>query len=174
MADHAGELGHDHADVIGALGHLKAHQFLHRQHVAQIVGHGRDIVQPVGEGEVHDVGVALADLLVATVQIADLGLQPHDVLAFQRQHHAKDAVGAGMLRPQVKQDTFGLQIGAITVSGFVHLHDATVLHRRLREQIGVPGDGVGDVVLPRDAIFGPHVLPLGMPALERLRLLFVV
>ncbi len=35
----AGQLGHDHADVLGALGRLDAHQLLDRQRVAEVVAH---------------------------------------------------------------------------------------------------------------------------------------
>ena len=79
MADDPGQLGHDHAQVVGPLGHLDAHELLHRQRVAEVVGHRGEVVQPVGEGDVHEVGVALADLLVVAVQIAHHRLEVDDV-----------------------------------------------------------------------------------------------
>jgi len=89
MADDPGELGHDHPKILSPLGDLNTHQLLHRQHIAQVVGHGADVVQPVGERDVHNVGVALADLLVTSVEVPHLGLESHHVFALDRDDHAE-------------------------------------------------------------------------------------
>jgi hypothetical protein len=51
------------------------------------------VVEPVGEGHVHDERIALADLLVVAVQIAHHRLEVDNRLAVQRDDHAEDAVG---------------------------------------------------------------------------------
>ena len=62
-----GELGHDDPDVLGSLRRLDTHELLHRQHVAEVVGHGRDVIQAVGIRDVHNPRVPLAYLLVVAV-----------------------------------------------------------------------------------------------------------
>ncbi len=116
------EFRHDDADVLGAFRHLDAHQFFDRQCIAEVVGHGIEVVQPVGVGHVLQEGVALADLLVVAVQVAHDRLQADDGLAVEHHHRAENAVGGGVLRTHVDEDVVGLD--AVPVLGGVLLQGA--------------------------------------------------
>ena len=130
-------------------GGLDVHQLLNRLHIAQVVGHGRDIVQPVGEGDILQEGVALADLLVVAVQVAHHRLQVHDRLAVQRYHDAQHAVRRRVLRAQVDHDLVGLE--------------ANVFHFRRGRQPGIQRlVALRRPILQREAIRIFDVVPKGL------------
>jgi len=95
------QLAHDHANILSALGHLDPGQLLQRQGIRQIGGHRRQVVEPVGEDDVLEVGARLAELLDRAVQVAHHGARGDDSLAVEREDEAEHAVGAGVLRPHV-------------------------------------------------------------------------
>ena len=107
------QLGHDHADVLGPLGRLGvvAHQLLDGQGIAEVVAHARQVVEPVGEREVHQERVPLADLLVVAVHVAHDRLEPDDRLAVDPQVEPEDAVRARVLRAHADDELVGVELG---------------------------------------------------------------
>ena len=88
-------------DELGPVRHLDVGQGLHRQQVRQVVGHPGQVVHPVGVGDELVPGLALADLLHAPVVVADVGVQVDDLFPVQGHDEADEAVGAGVVRPDV-------------------------------------------------------------------------
>ena len=81
-----------------------------------IVAHAGDVIQAVGERDIVQIGIALADLLVIAVQIAHHRLKRGYGFAIDRQHHAEDAVRAGMMRAHIDDQLVRLEA--------VFVHDA--------------------------------------------------
>ena len=101
------QLGDDDADVLAAPGRLDPQQLLDRLVPGDVVGHRRDVVHAVGDGDVLVVVQRFAELLEAGVQVADVGHGLDDPLAFQLQHQPQGGVrgrmlGAEVHRPQVR------------------------------------------------------------------------
>ncbi len=115
VAGDPGQLGHDDPDVLGPLRGLRvvAHQLLDGQGIAEVVAHAGQVVEPVGEREVHQERVPLADLLVVAVHVAHDRLQADDRLAVDPQVHAEDAVGARVLWPHADDELVGVQLGHV-------------------------------------------------------------
>ncbi len=110
MAGDAGQFGQDDANDLRPRRRLDAQQLLDRQDVAQIVGHRRQVVHPVGHDQRLGVGLGLHVLFDAGVQEADIRGQIDDGFAVQLHQQAQHAVGAGMLRPHAEQHVlFGVQ-----------------------------------------------------------------
>ncbi len=107
----AGELRHDHPDVLGPFGHLDAQELFHRQAVPEIVRLTGQVVDPVHEGQALVVGAGFAHLLDAPMEVADVRVGPEDEFAVQFHFYPEDAVGAGVLRPHVQDHGFGLGYG---------------------------------------------------------------
>ena len=81
---------------------LQPQQLLHRQAVGEVVGHGAEIVDAVGQRHDLLVELRLAGLLDAGVQVADVGHDAHDGFAIDLQHQAQHAVRRRMLRAHVQ------------------------------------------------------------------------
>ncbi len=84
-------------------------QLLNRKAVGEVVGHGAEIVDPVGQRHDLLIKLGLAGLFDARVQIANIRGEPDDGLAIDLDDKAKHAVGRGMLRTHV--DDHGLIVG---------------------------------------------------------------
>ncbi len=97
MAGDAEQLHQHDPDHLDPVGYLDAGQFLHRQHVGQVVHHTAQVVDAVGVGDVGVPGLAFAHLFGAPVVVADVGHGVHDLFAVQLQDDAKHAVGAGVV-----------------------------------------------------------------------------
>ena len=173
VVDNTGQLRHDHADVLGAFRRrvLFTQQLFDCDRIGQVVGHRTDVVQPVGVRHVHQVRVALADLLMVAMEITHLRLQRHDGLAFQFDDHAKHAVGAGVLRTHVDDQPIGLEHTCCAVA-------AVALQGNLADRL-LPGQriepvGILHVGSPWIAVLGPGVVAIGVAALERLRFGLVI
>ena len=82
-------------------------QLLDRQRVADVVEHRRHVVEPVDVREDLRPRPALAHLLEAAVQVADLHVGLHDRLAGELEHDAHGAVHRGMRRPHVEVHRLG-------------------------------------------------------------------
>ncbi len=74
----AREFVHHHANPLRALRDFHAQQLFYRQAVGEVVGHGAEIIDAVGERNHLLVELGLRGLLDTGVQIADVG------------HHADD------------------------------------------------------------------------------------
>ena len=99
----------------------------------------------------------LAELFGAAVQVADVWLDLDDALAVDPQHHAEDAVRAGVLRPHVDHEVDGVEgvslcglcIGLTWLDGVYLLRNRTLpaLHprysaiRNLPEKPRLPPEG---------------------------------
>ena len=84
-------------------------QLLDRQAVAEVVGHGAEIVDAVGQRDDLLVELGLAGLLDAGVQVADVGREGDDGFAVDLEHEAQHAVGRRVLRAHVEDH--GLVVG---------------------------------------------------------------
>jgi hypothetical protein len=102
VAGNAVQLGEDDAHHLRSGRRLDVQQLLHRQAVAQTIGHGRHVVHAVDVRIELRVGAVLGDLLHAAVQIADDAIRPQNLLAVQLQDDAQHSVGRGVLRPHVE------------------------------------------------------------------------
>ena len=103
MADDPLRLGDERPDVLGAGRHREVQQLFHGPHVRVVVGHRADVVQPVGVGDDLLVGQALAQLLDAAMQVAEVRCGLHNALALEFQHHAEHPVRGRVLRAHIEQ-----------------------------------------------------------------------
>ena len=104
------ELGQDHAKVLRTLRHFQAHEPLDGPDEDVLVVEVGDVVEAVEQGDDLAVGLVLADLLGASVQVADVRAAADDALAVDRQHHAEHAVGRRVLRPHVQHHVDGVDV----------------------------------------------------------------
>src|SRR5271157_3394567 len=98
----AGQLVQHDADPLRARRDIKPQQLLHRQAVSQVVGHGAEIINAIGERHHLLVELGLAGLLDARVQIPDIGHHPHDGFAVNLQQQPEHAMGRRVLRTHVQ------------------------------------------------------------------------
>ena len=101
VGEQAADLGVEHADELGALGHLQVEQLLDRQAEGVLLVHRRDVVEPVEVADGLQVGLVLDQLLGAAMQQADVRIDALHHLAVELQHQAQHAVRRRMLRPEV-------------------------------------------------------------------------
>ncbi len=101
VGEQAADLGIEHADQLGALGHLQLEQLLAGQAEGVLLVHRRDVVEPVEVADRLQVGLVLDQLLGAAMQQADVRIDALDHLAVQLQHQPQHAVRGRMLRPEV-------------------------------------------------------------------------
>ena len=102
MRIQAGQLSQQHTQPLRLLRNLKAQQLFHGQAIAEVVGHGAQVVQPVGERDNLVIKLGLAGLFDAGVQVADLRLEADDDLAVDLHHQAQNAVHGGVLRAHIQ------------------------------------------------------------------------
>ena len=112
VARDAVELGHDHAQVLGAVGDLELQQALHRHRVGVDVEERGQVVHPRDERDALPVGLVLALLLDAGVQVADHRVQVADDLAVELGDQAQHAVGRGVLGAEVDDHRAGASPGS--------------------------------------------------------------
>src|SRR5207249_4305776 len=92
--------GHD-ADPLAALRGLDPHHLLDREAVRVGPGDRGDVAQPIRQDDVLLELSDLHDLLVSTVEVADLRLRVGDRLPVDFDLHVPEAMGHGMLRSHV-------------------------------------------------------------------------
>ena len=109
----AGELVEEDTKPLRAVGDLEAEELFDGEAVAEIVGHRRQIVDAIGEGNDLLVELGLAGLLDAGVQVADVGGAGDDGLAVDLEDETEDAMRRGMLGAHVEDH--GLVAGAAGV-----------------------------------------------------------
>ena len=102
VAGDAAQLAGDGAEALGPRRHLELEQLLDRHRVALVGEHRRHVVDAVGVGHEARVADQLADLLDRAVQVADVGDGLADHLAVGLDDEVDDAVGGGVLRPEVE------------------------------------------------------------------------
>ena len=95
------QLAHDDADDLGAFRNFQSEHLLDGEHVAEVVGHGRDVVHAVGVVDEVLVSLVLAGLFEAAVQVAHVRVDVDDFFAFQLDDQTQHAVCAGMVRSHV-------------------------------------------------------------------------
>jgi len=109
VAGDARQLGDGGPGEAGPGGGLPAPELLDSLDVPQVVVRRRQVVGPVGEGDVLVVVAGLAQLLGAPVQVADDRLAVDDGLAVQVQDDAQHPVGRGVLGPHVELHLTGFE-----------------------------------------------------------------
>ena len=91
-------------------GSSRPQQLLHGHRPAEVHVHAGQVVHPVGVGDPLARRHVLADLLGASVQIADVRLGHRHDLAVGAQHQTQDPVRAGVLRPHVDEHLVGANV----------------------------------------------------------------
>ena len=96
------QLVEHHAQPLCAWWDLQSQQLLYREHIAEIVGHGAEIVDAVRER--HDLLVELgfAGLLNPRVQKSEVRHDADHILAVDLQQQSQHAVSRGVLRAHVQ------------------------------------------------------------------------
>ena len=119
VAGDAVQLAENHPDIFRPFRDLQAHKLLNSPAIDLLVIEVGDVVQPVEEGRYLVVLLPLAELLGTPVEVADVGHHVDDFLAVDPQHHAKHAVGRGMLRAHIEQhlNRFGVSRWGYWVGG---------------------------------------------------------
>jgi hypothetical protein len=107
---HPRQLAGQHPDPLAAPRHLAAQQFLDCQHVGHVRENCRVVVQPVGVRDRLVPGPALALLLEAAVQVADLHVEIDDRLTVELGHELHGAVRGRVRRPHVHDLVVGVQV----------------------------------------------------------------
>jgi hypothetical protein len=97
----------------------RAEQLLHRQTVADIIVHGRDVVEPVGEDEGLGIGAVFRQLFKAAMEIAYLGGAFDDRFAVQLKIDPEHTVGGRMLRSHTQAVVVALTIGNGNIKGLL-------------------------------------------------------
>jgi hypothetical protein len=110
-----GELHHEHADDVGALGDLvgDAEQLLDGQAVRRLLEHRREVVHAGAERDALHPGAELHVLLDAGVQVADAGAGLGDRLAVELEDEAEHAVRRRVLRAHVDDDPLLVERGRL-------------------------------------------------------------
>src|SRR5262245_24282421 len=101
MRQEPADLGIEHADEPGALGHGDADKLLDRERIGVLLVHRRHIVEPVEIGQRLEIGLVLDQLLGAAMEQADMRIDPLDHLAVELEHEPEHAVGGRMLRAEI-------------------------------------------------------------------------
>ena len=87
-----GQLATNNPDGLAARRQLPPHEFFHRQGIGHVVGQRGKVIKPVRVGHELVVLHVLCDLLVATMQVADIGVRLGDDLTVEFEHDAQHAV----------------------------------------------------------------------------------
>ena len=101
VGEQAADLVVEHADQLGALGHLEPEQLLAGEAEGVLLVHRRDVVEAVEVADRLHVGLVLDQLLGAAVQQADVRVDALHDLAVELQHEAQHAVRRRMLGAEV-------------------------------------------------------------------------
>ena len=120
-------LAADDADGFAARRQLPTHEFFDGERVGDVVRERRQIVQPIGVRHELVVLHVLGDLLVATMQKADVRRRLRDGFAIEFEDEPQDAVRSRMRRPHV-EDHFLADVAEV----FAHLR---VRRRHARDGI---------------------------------------
>jgi len=136
------QLGHDHADIFGTLWGLGivAHQLFDGQCVAEVVAHAGQVVEPVGEREIHQERIAFTDLLMVAVHVAHHRLEPDDGLAVDPQVEPEDAVRARVLRSHAHDELVGVELLDFDPAGYQTDPLGIAAAREARPVLEVLGD----------------------------------
>ena len=101
VVQNARDLVEHDADVLGARRRLDAEQLLDCQHVAVLVAHHRDVVEPVHVTDRLVVRFRLGQFFGRTMQKANVRIGFLDRLAVHLEHETQNTVSRRMLRPEV-------------------------------------------------------------------------
>ena len=82
----------DHANRFAAWGEFPTHQLLDREGVGDIIRERREVIEPVGVRHELVVLHVFRDLLVATVQVANLWRRLRHQFAIELQHKTQNAM----------------------------------------------------------------------------------
>ena len=98
----AGQFVHQNPHPLRFRRDLQPQQLLHCQAVGQVVGHGAEVVDAVGQRNHLLVELRFAGFFDAGVQVADFGLHADDRLAINFEHQSQHAMRRRVLRPHVQ------------------------------------------------------------------------
>ena len=107
----AGQLVHHDAQPLRLRRNIESQQLLHCQHIAEIVRHGAEVVDAIGQRHHLLVELGLAGLLDAGVQVADIRHDANDIFAVDFQNHSQNAVRGRVLRPHIQDHGLILNFG---------------------------------------------------------------
>ena len=101
MRQNAADLAEQDPDQLGAARHLDRHQILDGEAECVLLVHRSTIVEPVEIRDVLEVGPRLHELLRASVQQADVRIDPFDDLTIELEHEAQNPMGGRVLWAEV-------------------------------------------------------------------------
>ncbi|ODR80418.1 hypothetical protein BG842_11115 [Haladaptatus sp. W1] len=109
VAGHAREFDAERPEDLSVLRHVDVREVLGRPRVRPLVGHVRGVIPAVGVR--HDfvpVFSRLRHLLLAAVEVADVGANVQHLLAVEDGFDVEDAVGRRVVRPDVEKHRVGV------------------------------------------------------------------
>ena len=99
----AHQLREDRADVLAARRQFDPQNLLNHMMPGHLVGHGRNVVHAIDDGDVLVVIEVLAELLEAAVQVADVRHGIDNRLAVECENQAQGGVRGRMLRTEIQR-----------------------------------------------------------------------
>ena len=115
----AGQLRHQHADILGAERDSEAHQFLHGEDEAVLHAHRRTIIEAIEVRQRLGVGLVLDQLLGASMEQPDVRIDALDDLAVELHDQPQDAVRRRVLRAEVDRVVADLLVARDRADGRV-------------------------------------------------------
>ena len=97
-----GQFIQHHAQPLRPRRDLQSQQLLYCQHIAEIVGHGAEVVDAVGERHYLLIELGFAGFLDSRVQKSEVRHDPDYVLALDLQQQSQHAVSRGVLRAHIQ------------------------------------------------------------------------
>ena len=98
------QLIHDRTDIADAVGQFYAHALLNDTDKRMTVHHGRQVVHTVGQCQRLRISELFAEFLDATMDIAQMRIDPGDGLTVQHRLQTKYTVGRRVLRTDVHDE----------------------------------------------------------------------
>ncbi len=153
------DLGIEHADELGPLGHGDADQLLDGERIRMFLIHRRDVIEPVEIGQRLEIGLVLDQLLGAAMEQADMRVDPLNHLAVELEHQAEHAVGRRMLRAEIDGElalvAFALAAIGLDVRRFGLRHHASTLPDALARLAATPRLNRSQATMKRSCVPAP-------------------
>src|SRR5690349_1546396 len=98
------KLAEQHADVLTALGHFETQEFFDSEREGVFLIHRGDIVETIEIRHCLKIRLMLDQFFGAAMQEADMRIDASDYLPVEIEYQSQNAVGGGMLRPEIERD----------------------------------------------------------------------
>ncbi len=115
MVSDTREFAENNAQIFRTQRHIAAEQFLHRQRIAMLKIHWRNVIQPVKIRHGLQVGLVLNQLFCATVQQADMWIGTLDHFTVHFKHQTQYTMRRRMLRAKIERKVFNVNLASHTL-----------------------------------------------------------